>query len=117
MSKHEGCTRRFAILSQAWHANANLTPEQRRNGEDEITIGLYLPDGSSSGEFRIQWKPCVNRVAPTLRAWEDSWSALANFSDVIQKLGELDSTNPSVQSVAEVLKSCGVTDNTPREHA
>jgi hypothetical protein len=54
------------------------------------------------------------KIIARLKAYEDSWSALANFSDVLQKLAELDGTEPDVETVAEVLKSCGVVDATPR---
>jgi hypothetical protein len=113
-TKHEGDERRFSIMSQSWYVDSNMDPARRAAGEDEITLGFYSPDGGTSGEFAIRWEQLSGKIIARLKAYEDSWSALANFNDVLQKLAELDGTEPDVETVAEVLKSCGVIDATPR---
>jgi hypothetical protein len=113
-TKHKGDERRFSIMSQSWYADSNMDPTRRAAGEDEIMLGFYSPDGGTSGEFAIRWEILNGAPIARLKAYEDSWSALANFGDVLQKLAELDSTNPSVETVAQVLKNCGIVDATPR---
>jgi hypothetical protein len=112
--KHQGDERRFSIMSQSWHVDSNMDPARRAAGEDEIMLGFYSPDGGTSGEFAIRWEQLSGKIVARLKAYEDSWSALAHFSDVLEKLAELDGTNPGIEAVAEVLKSCGVIDATPR---
>lgn len=113
-TKHAGDVRAFVILSQAWYGGSSLPPKYESTGHDEITMGFYCPDGGTSGEFTIAWAPLGDRLVPRLKAFDDSWSALALFSDVVQKLAEIDGTNPSVEQVADILKSCGVVDKTER---
>jgi hypothetical protein len=113
-SKHQGNTRQFTILSQGWYADSSIRPADRAKGVDEITLGFYCAEGGTSGEFRIVWRELEGCVEPQLQAWEDSWSALAQFPDVLAKLAELDGTNPTVEEVTSLLKSCGVQDRTQR---
>jgi hypothetical protein len=112
--KHDGAVRQFIIQSESWYADANETARQRLTGEDEITLGFYVPDDGTTGEFTIIWEQLEGRLVAKLRAYHDAWSALANFADVLQKLEELDGTSPSVAAVATVLKECGVVDATKR---
>lgn len=113
--KHDGHLRQFIIHSQAWYGRSESAAVNAKSGEDEILIGFYNPNGGTSGEFAIRWRPLSNRIVPYLHAFHDSWSALANFTDVIQGLAELDSTTPSVETVAQMLRACGVRDATERE--
>jgi len=113
-AKHDGAVRQFTILSESWYADASLKHAQRVNGEDEINMGFYIPGDGSTGEFSIKWEPLSGRLVPQLQAFDDAWSALANFGDVLQKLEILDGTAPSVAEVVAVLKECGVVDATQR---
>lgn len=113
-NKHEGHVRTFAILSQSWYADASMVAERCAPGGDIVQIGFSNPQGGTSGEFRIKWMPLDGQMVPQLRAYDDSWSALAGFSDVLIKLAELDGTNPTVDQVVAILTSCGVTDVTAR---
>lgn len=113
-NKHEGHVRTFTILSQSWYADASAIAERRAPGGDVMQIGFSAPEGGTSGEFCIRWKPLDRQIVPQLQAFDDSWSALAGFSDVLAKLAEVDGTNPTVDQVAEILKSCGVVDATER---
>lgn len=109
-NKHEGCFRQFIITSQAWYGEAQNFQE----GEDEIMIGMYHPEGGTTGEFGIRWSMLGGESTPALRAFSDSWSSLWHFQDVLQKLAALDGSNPTVTQVAEVLLACGVQDATER---
>lgn len=114
-NKHEGDERQFIIMSQAWYGDAVSKKIGYRPDDDEIMLGYYCPGGGTSGEFSIKWRELGNRNVPYLKAFDDSWSALAGFADVIAALKELDATNPTVEQVAKVLLACGVKDATPRE--
>lgn len=109
-NKHANCKRTFIVSSQAWYASScNL-----KAGEDEILIGMSHLEGGTTGEFSLKWTMVGNEMTPRLRAYEDSWSALYEFSDLLQELAKLDGTNPSVDAVVAVLLKCGVEDETPR---
>lgn len=109
-NKQAECKRQFIVSSQAWYAGScNLKP-----GEDEILLGMYHPEGGTTGEFSIKWTMVGNQMTPCLRAYDDSWSALYEFSDMLQELAKLDGTNPSVDVVVTALLNCGVEDATPR---
>lgn len=114
-SKHEGDERRFIIMSQAWYGDAAKQGTDGNPGGDEVLLGFYCPDGGTSGEFSIKWRELGNRLVPYLKAFDDSWSALHKFSDVVAALATLDAKNPTVNQVAAVLLKCGVIDATPRE--
>lgn len=115
-NRHEGDFRGFTILSQSWYADSNLSPAERKNGVDEILFGLFAPEGGTSGELSIRWKPLQGKAVPQLQAFDDSWSALATFADLLPKLAELDNTQPTVEQVAAVLMSCGFVDMTERRN-
>ena len=88
INKHEGDVRQFRWLSQAWYGEANLGRQRRL--VDEIMIGMYSPEGGTSGEFAIRWTDLGGKPVPMLCAFDDSWSALQHFGDVLAKLAEVD---------------------------
>ena len=106
---HVGCIRGFHHLSKAWYGPANL-----KNSEviDEITLGLYHPDGGTSGEMSIRWSDLGGKSVPRLVVFNDAWSALAQFKDVIKTLAAWDSDDTTPSEVAAVLTECGFTDLT-----
>lgn len=110
MKNHDGDKRQFYHLSKAWYAAANLTNPDIL---DEITIGFFSPDGGTSGEFVIRWRKLGDSFAARLEAFDDSWDALSNFKDLIDKLAELDETNPTPDEIAALLVECGIEDATP----
>lgn len=110
-SDHTGCVRAFHILSEAWYADANL---KGSDVLDEISLGFYAPEGGTSGEMCIRWTRLGGTVTPQLTVFDDAWSALAQFKDVLDKFAELDSTNPPPSKIAEVLLACGFKDMTAR---
>lgn len=112
MKDHSECKRQFTQLSRAWYADANLRGSEVK---DEITIGYYHLGGGTTGEFCIRWIELSKRPTPMLNAFEDSWSALWNFRDVLEKLADLDSENPTPEEICKVLVSCDVEDRTPEK--
>jgi hypothetical protein len=108
--KHRECKRQFVVTGQAWYAEACKRPDI----ENEITIGLYHPEGGTTGEFSIKWTLLQGKNTPYLKAYNDSWSALQEFSDFLEALSKLDGTDPTEDEVIAVLLKCGVEDATER---
>jgi len=107
MKDHEGCRRAFAWSNKAWYA------ETMNNKSQEVMFGMYNPKGGSSGEMSMRWKSISGRQVPQLQAFDDAWSALALFTDVIAKLAENDSDNITPEQFIEILSACGFVDDTP----
>lgn len=111
MKKHDGCKRGFIHLSAAWYGKACLA-----DGEevDEVMIGFYHPKGGTTGEFAIRWTHLGGKITPRLEAFDDSWHALYEFRDVLAKLAEHDSQDPTPEVICALLVECGVKDMTQR---
>lgn len=111
MNKHDGDERQFIWLSKAWYAKANIRLKEEL---DEFTLGFYCHDGGTSGEFVIRWVSLGNgKYAARLEAFEDAWSALLGFQDLLNKLKELDNTDPTPEKFYHILINLGIKDNTP----
>jgi hypothetical protein len=83
-------------------------------------FGLYhynefSEDDGRTGEMQMEWQDIRGRDVPQLRVYDDAWSALATFHDVIDKLGEHDNENVTPEQFIEILKSCGFSDRTAYE--
>ncbi len=107
MKDHSECVRGYHHLSKAWYADACM-----RGGKDELMIGYYYPDGSTPGEFAIRWVYLNGEYVPKLEVFDDAWSALHGFADLIERLAELAGQNADPEKVAEILKSLGIKDMT-----
>lgn len=106
MENHDGCERAFHWSAKAWYAKAN-------DSYDEINFGMYdLKGGGTSGEMTMKWIDLGNRSVPQLQVFDDSWSALTLFNDVIVELGKRDSECISQEEFVEILKGCGFKDAT-----
>ena len=110
MNKHSECKRQFIQLSRAWYRDVTL-----RNSEliDEIMIGFYHPGGGTTGEFAIRWVELGGSPAGMLCSFDDSWSALWEFRDLLERLSGLDGLNPSPGEIVKLLEELGVEDATP----
>lgn len=111
MKDHTGCRRGFIWTSQAYYAKTALAT---RDVLDNITIGMYHPEGGTTGEFTIEWTELGGRECAQLKAYDDSWSALQLFGDVLAKVAEHDDAGLTPAQLAELLLSCGVVDLTDR---
>ena len=114
-TKNEG-KRGFIVLSRAWYAEANRTPDRI----DEITAGPLNADGSPSDAISIEWRVVGSEVGVHLGSFHDGWSELAASLDVVRALGELAETcgqhAPTVDDVVAVLAQLGFEDVTPTEN-
>lgn len=104
MKDHEGCRRAFVWSARAWYHRPGDGPE--------INFGMYAYEGGTSGEMTMEWIELDRRQIPRLKAFDDSWSALAMFGDLLQKMGEADDENITQGQFVEMLISCGFEDKT-----
>jgi hypothetical protein len=102
----------FYQLSKAWYGEVNL---KHSKYDDEIMIGLYHEEGGTSGEFSMKWFELSGRSVPKLGAFSDSWKILSEMPELISKLSELDSLNPSPDDFADMLRGLGFKDLTQYE--
>ena len=109
MKDHDGDYRGFIWGSQSYYWQA-LGYE-----DDEVTFGLFSPEGGTSGEMSVRWEKLGRSDVPKLRAFDDAWSALSTFTDVIAEMGEHDGEDMTPQEFVDLLLSCGFKDNTIRE--
>ena len=106
---HENSTRGFSQLSRAWYGTGLLKEEDFK---DRIMIGIYHQDGGTSGEFEIKWEPLCGKWVPRLCVYDDAWSALMEFQDLLEELAKVDNESVSPEKVVEILEALGVTDMT-----
>jgi len=109
MKDHTGDTRQYSQLSRAFYGPILL---KGGNLIDEILMGFYSPNGGTSGEFAMAWIEVGGNITPRLEAFEDSWSALWGFRDLLERLKDLDSENPSPETICKILDDLGVIDIT-----
>jgi len=110
--KHSGDIRAFTQLSKAWYGPANLTDPRVL---DRVNIGFYSPDGGTSGEFVIEWEKLAGKWTPRLSAYDDSWSALFNFQDVLKVMSEIDDQDVSPDYFCDKLENLGIKNETPKK--
>jgi len=103
----------FYQTSKAWYGEANLRTAKY---DDEIMIGFYHKDGGTSGEFVIKWSELSGKSVPRLGVYSDAWKVLAQMPELISKLSELDSTDPTPDDFANMLRLLGFKDLTQYEN-
>ena len=102
---HENCIRGYHRSSKAWYSHVveNI----------DVTFGMYDEDeGGTTGEMIMEWKELDGKLTAQLKCFEDSWSALSLFPDLIQKLGEADSDEIQEEDFVKILDGCGFKDLT-----
>lgn len=110
-SKHDGDIRGFSILSEAYYAKVCMPADT----VDEVMIGMYCPGGGTSGEFAVRWFKLGPKITPRLEVFDDAWSALAQFGDVLNYMASVDGQDISPQRLCAALLSLGITDRTTRD--
>jgi len=68
------------------------------------------PDGGTTGEFDIHWFELAGARVPKLCVYDDAWSALWQFRDVLEALKDIDGQSAPPEKICELLVSCGVHD-------
>ena len=108
-NKHEGCKRAYIRSSKAFYANVL---KEKIN----VMIGMYYPNGGTSGEFEFEWVELGNRgLCARLKCFEDAWDALAQFKDLLHKMSDLDGENIQEPEFCKVLDELGIIDITEYE--
>lgn len=112
MKDHTRCFRGFSVLSEAWYGKTALS----HNAEvsEEINIGMFHPHGGTTGEFGINWIKLGDSYSPRLEVFNDAWSALWKFTDLLERLSDLDSSRTQPFTVIAVLHQLGIKDLTDR---
>jgi hypothetical protein len=98
----------FHIFSRAHYARTGM--------QKEILIGLYHPEGSTSGEFAIRWQDLGswNRCVPRLEIYDDAWSVFFAMEE-LRGLAALTGKNATEQEIADFLLNAGFKDLTKYE--
>ena len=112
MKNHEGCRRAFTHTGASWYANTALPCGKI---VDCINLGFYAYEGGTTGELEINWRMLGGELTPQLTAFNDSWRALNECSDLIQAMADKDGERISPLEMCELLKSLGFEDITRRE--
>ena len=108
MKDHTEYTRGFYWTKKAWYAEIA--------GNRDIVFGLYCnPHGGTTGEMKMYWIDLKGKETPRLECFNDAWSALSLFDDLILKLAEYDNQDITQEQFVDILLSCGFEDLTPYE--
>mgnify|MGYP001390754306 FL=1 len=102
--KHDGANREFYWTNKAWYCVENKP--------NEVMFGLFYKDNGTSGEMAMKWQNLSEKDVPQLQVYNDAWSALATFKDVLDKLAEHDDEDITPEEFIAILKECGFKDRT-----
>lgn len=82
-----------------------------------VSVGIYHPDGGTSGEFTIRWHDLRRaNLCARLEAFEDSWNVLhLHFQDLLAKMAEAGSREIQESEFCKLLDSLGIVDITEYE--
>lgn len=106
MKNQENFIRGYYRNSKAYYKN--------QTDHREITFGVYHRDDHSAiGEMSVRWLLELKGVlCPEFRCFDDAWGVLAQFTDLLQKMAEVDGKSISEEDFAKILDSCGFKDLT-----
>lgn len=110
MKNHDGGKRAYTRSSKAYYASG-------LKEKVSVMIGIYYAEGGTSGEFEFEFieirknKP----LAARLKAFEDSWSALWQFKDLLEKMAEIDDQEIQEPEFCQLLDGLGIIDITEYE--
>lgn len=80
-----GCQKGFIVSTESWwhdHVGFARQPDL----VEEVTFGLYHPEGGTMGEMVMRWYHLGNEVVARLEAFNDSWAALYTFGPEFLKV-------------------------------
>ena len=113
MRDHTDCRKSFYHTTAAYYwKNLPGFPDRIF---DEVMVGMYHDDGGTSGEFAITWEWLGDSKVIRLKAFNDSWSALAQCSDLIEYMETLDENYVEPEEFIAKLVEMGYKDLTARE--
>jgi hypothetical protein len=113
MKNNQEPVRGFYHLSEAWYGSANL---QTANFTDEVLFGMYHPEGGTDGEMSVRWSELGSKSVPRLQVFDDAWSMLASFTDLLAAMGKHDNECITPKAFCALLLGLGFQDLTPRKN-
>lgn len=111
MKNHKGGKRAYIRNSKAYYAS--LLDKERVS----VMVGIYYAEGGTTGEFEVEFVQIQKNkpLAARLKAFEDSWSALWLFNDLLKKMAEIDGQDIQEPEFCQLLDSLGIIDITEYE--
>ena len=110
MKNHDGGKRAYIRSSKAYYASS-------LKEKVSVMIGIYYAEGGTSGEFEVEFIELRNDkpLAARLKAFDDSWSALWLFKDLLEKMAEIDGQEIQEPEFCQLLDSLGIIEITKYE--
>ena len=108
-SKHDGGKRRFIRTAKAWYAKTALDDQDL----EVFNVGVYHDEGGTAGEFTVRWERLGGKLTPRLLAFDDSWSALLEFSGLLADMARVDGKDITPDEFHDILLKAGIEDVTP----
>lgn len=109
-NKHNRMIKGFSHLSRTYYGESIL--HKNDDFVDEVNFGFYDNQGCTTGEMYVQWVKLDNQVYPKLSVLDGSWSALAQFHDLIDLLAQHDDKRITPDEFCQLLLQCGFKDIT-----
>lgn len=78
-------------------------------------FGSYAIAGGTNGEMSVKWHTLSGKYVPHLEVFDDAWSVLYSFADVLEAMAEEDNCNINPTEFCTILLRCGFKDLTARE--
>lgn len=100
MTSHKGCKRAYKVNQK----------------KDKIRVGMYHPDGGTSGELEFEWIDFSGQKRARIKAYDDSWSALSLFKDLIDEMVKVDNEAIQMPEFCAILDRLGIIDITKDEN-
>jgi len=104
--KFMGASRAYYRYSKSWYAQV---------GKIEVQVGVYCEDGGTFGEFCFDWTMVGRKLSPRLKAFDDSWAAMAEFHDLFEEMAKIDGQDVSEDDFCKILDGLGIEDWTKYE--
>lgn len=105
MKDHSECKRAYIRSSKAYYSRV-------LDGKIQVMIGMYCPDGGTTGEFEFEWIDIgLSHLVMRLKCFNDSFGALGKFSDLLKKLESLDNEESESYSKIQEPEFCKILDN------
>jgi hypothetical protein len=101
--------RKYVNTDESWYATLPSYVPYR-----DIIFGVYAEEGGTTGEMTMVWN---DRGHAKLEAYDDSFSVLAQFKDVIDAVADhckLTNDLLTKEDFIKILEACGFEDDTTR---
>lgn len=100
MNKYKGCFRGYYRDSKSVYSLNTI----------QVTFGMYHPQSKRGNEMVMKWVDLEGKYVAKLECFEDAFTMLKLFSDVVEKLSETNLITE--EEFCELLEDCGFEDLT-----